>query len=152
MNREVYNSCMSPYMKGPGKSKEERHHDMCIGAKLCSQKAQTEEEAEKLCAEAAVEAATNPKPTTKRKSKCAIDINALAICVIKGIADEELTLANLSPVIAGCAGQKPAKTGREAFIKKCFKENASSGQVDIKEGQKLRSMCSQQWKEEEEGL
>ncbi len=48
MDRQEYNACMSPYMKG-SKSKEQRKHDMCIGAKLCSGKASSEQEAEALC-------------------------------------------------------------------------------------------------------
>jgi len=35
-------------MKGQ-KTKQERQHDMCIGAKICSGKAATEGEAEKIC-------------------------------------------------------------------------------------------------------
>ena len=49
MSREDYNACMVPYMTG-NKTKEERQHDMCVGAKICSGKAVTVEEAEKLCA------------------------------------------------------------------------------------------------------
>ena len=48
MNREEYNACMAPYMQG-SKTKEQRQHDMCIGAKICSGKAKTEEEADKIC-------------------------------------------------------------------------------------------------------
>jgi len=48
MDRKEYNTCMIPYMKG-SKTKEERKHDMCIGAKICSGKASNEQEAEALC-------------------------------------------------------------------------------------------------------
>ena len=48
--REEYNACMRPYITGKGKSKEERQRDFCIGAKVCSGKAQTEKEAAQLCA------------------------------------------------------------------------------------------------------
>jgi len=47
-SREEYNNCMRPYMTGT-KTKQERQHDMCIGAKICSGKAPTEEAAEKIC-------------------------------------------------------------------------------------------------------
>lgn len=47
-SREEYNNCMRPYMTGT-KTKKERQHDMCVGAKVCSGKAKTDEEAEKIC-------------------------------------------------------------------------------------------------------
>lgn len=47
-SREEYNNCMRPYMTGT-KTKKERQHDMCVGAKICSGKAKTKEEAEKIC-------------------------------------------------------------------------------------------------------
>jgi hypothetical protein len=48
MDREAYNQCMAPYMQGQ-KSKEQRQFDMCVGAKLCTGKASTREEAEQIC-------------------------------------------------------------------------------------------------------
>ncbi len=50
--REEYNACMRPFITGSGKSKEERKRGFCVGAKICSGKAQTEEEATQLCASA----------------------------------------------------------------------------------------------------
>lgn len=49
MDREAYNQCMKPHMSGKGKSKEERRIGMCVGAKLCTGKASTEEEALRIC-------------------------------------------------------------------------------------------------------
>ena len=40
---------MRPFITGSGKSKEERQHSFCVGAKICSGKAKTEEEAAQLC-------------------------------------------------------------------------------------------------------
>jgi hypothetical protein len=48
-NREEYNTCMRPYISGKGKPKEQRRSDFCIGAKICSGKAGTREEAVQLC-------------------------------------------------------------------------------------------------------
>ena len=48
MNREEYNACMKPYMSG-SKSKEQRQRDFCVGAKVCSGKAKTEDEAIAIC-------------------------------------------------------------------------------------------------------
>ncbi len=101
--REDYTTCMVPFMKGGGPDRKQR---FCIGAKICSQKANTEEEAVKLCAEAAA----NPKPPkTKRTRKCAIDTNALATCVIKELDGSEINLSNLTSIIASCTGQKVEK-------------------------------------------
>ncbi len=49
MDREKYNACMRPYISGKDKTKEERRFGFCIGAKLCSGKAKTEEEAAVIC-------------------------------------------------------------------------------------------------------
>lgn len=150
MNRTEYNKCMIPYISG-SKPKEQRKSDFCIGAKMCSGRANTREEASRLCAEAAA----NPKPPKVKKTRrSTIDTITLATCVIKGLDGSEISLDNLAPIIASCTGQKVAKTGREAFIKRCFKENTAGDgfQYDIKEAQKLRSFCTARWKEQEEGL
>jgi vacuolar-type H+-ATPase subunit I/STV1 len=47
--REEFNTCMSPWIRGKDKSKEERKANFCIGAKICSGKAKTEAEAVALC-------------------------------------------------------------------------------------------------------
>lgn len=49
MDRAEYNACMSPYIRGKGKPKEERRLNFCIGAKLCSGKVKDKAEAEKIC-------------------------------------------------------------------------------------------------------
>lgn len=145
-NREEYTTCMIPWMKGGG---EDRKLRFCMGAKRCSGKATNEDEARKLCAEAAA----NPKPPKQtQRSKGKVDTGALAVCVIGKLDGSEPTQANLSPIIASCLGQKAQPNTREKFIKKCFKENSSTGtlQIDIKEAQKLRPMCIRLWKEQEE--
>jgi hypothetical protein len=60
--REDYTTCMVPWMKGGGPDRKVR---FCVGAKICSGKASNEEEARRLCAEAAA----NPKPKKARKSR-----------------------------------------------------------------------------------
>lgn len=50
MDREQYNVCMKPYMSGKGKSKIERQQSFCAGAKICTGKAATQEEAARMCA------------------------------------------------------------------------------------------------------
>jgi len=136
MDRQTYNNCMIPFMK---------ERQMCIGAKICTGKAQSREEAQKLCDEAALV----PKPPKKARGKCKIDIAALADCIIKSLDGTEISQAKLAPIIASCTGQKVGKVEtptREKFIKKCFRENMVTG--DIKEAQKLRTMCTARWKEQ----
>jgi hypothetical protein len=48
MDRKEYNQCMRPYLTG-SKTKEERKRDFCVGAKICSSKVSTREEAEQIC-------------------------------------------------------------------------------------------------------
>lgn len=50
MDRVAYNTCMRPFITGKDKTKEERQQGFCVGAKLCSGKAKTEEEARAICA------------------------------------------------------------------------------------------------------
>jgi G3E family GTPase len=52
MDRAKYNECMRPYLTG-SKPKEQRKSDFCIGAKICSGKAQTREQAAQLCSKTA---------------------------------------------------------------------------------------------------
>lgn len=146
--REEYTSCMVPFMKGGGPDRKLR---FCIGAKLCSMKAKSEEEAKQICL------SQPPKePKAPRKARGKIDVDALATCVIKTLGGSELTLENLVPTISGCIGQKATKSlTRERFIKQCFKENGTPserGGYDIKEAQRLRSFCTVQWKEREAPL
>ncbi len=47
MTREDYNNCMAPYIKGqPGM---DRRMSFCVGAKMCSGKAHTIDEARQIC-------------------------------------------------------------------------------------------------------
>jgi len=140
MDRKDYTNCMIPYMKGGG---EDRKLRFCIGAKICSGKSKNEEEAQKLCDEAALQ----PKAPKKARGQCKIDIASLAACIIASLDGMEISQAKLAPIIAGCTGQKVEISSREKFIKKCFKENMVTG--DIKEAQKLRSLCTKMWKEQE---
>lgn len=145
MKQEDYRACMSKNMGGgrlKGLSKEDRRSEFCIIAKGCS-KGIAREEATRLCAESAANPAA-PKPRRTR-GKCKIEALTLASCVIKSLEGQEITLATLSPAIASCSGQKSESPSREKFIKKCFKENAVTG--DLVEASKLRPFCSNKWKE-----
>ena len=71
--REEYNACMRPYITGRGKPKEERQRNFCEGAKICSGRAQTKDEAAQLCSN------TAPKPVEqalpKKDDPCASTIS-----------------------------------------------------------------------------
>jgi hypothetical protein len=51
MDRAEYNACMGPYIRGKDKTKEERRTGFCIGAKLCSGKTKSREEALRICSQ-----------------------------------------------------------------------------------------------------
>ena len=144
MKQENYRSCMATGLKGKkGLLKEERQLLFCTTSRLCSGKASTEEEAAKLCAEAA----TNPKPPKQgtRSRKCKIDVPTLSACVIEGMAGKEITLANLTPVITGCTGQKVVKPLTEKrFLRKCVKENQVTGKINEMQG--IINKCKLEWK------
>ncbi|MBA7465033.1 hypothetical protein ES707_00194 [subsurface metagenome] len=145
MDRSAYNTCMIPFMKGGGPDRKLR---FCAGAKLCSGRAKTEEEAKQICLTQPAKA-----PKVRKTRKGSIDTEALATCVIKSLDGSEITLNNLTSIIADCTGQKVAKPlTRERFIKQCFKENGTPSEMggyDIKEAQRLRSFCTVKWKERE---
>ncbi len=80
MDRKQYNSCMIPHMKGGGPDRKLR---FCIGAKLCSGKSKTEEDAKEVCL-----LPKEPKPARASKGKrstgqsCEKSVLTLAECVV----------------------------------------------------------------------
>jgi hypothetical protein len=117
LDRQQYNMCMKPHMTGTGLSKEERQANMCIGAKLCTGRASNEDEAAKLCQEAA----TNPKiPKAAKKGKkfCFTDLPSLSICMASNIDLENLNSANIQQVfadaLAKCSGVKAKQVKKAA--------------------------------------
>jgi len=141
---------MAKGLKGKQLGKEERKLEFCILSKLCSQKSKDREEAREVCL---LPKEAKP-PKVKRARKSSIDTATLASCVIKALDGSEITLVNLTSIIADCTGQKTAKPlTRERFIKQCFKENGTPSEMGgyaIKEAQRLRSFCTAQWKEQHE--
>ena len=70
--REEYNGCMRPFITGKGKSKEERKRSFCIGAKLCSGKAENEDQAAELCAKSVPKWAKQAMPKEEEKLPCPV--------------------------------------------------------------------------------
>lgn len=84
MDRKQYTACMVPFMKGGGPDRKLR---FCIGAKLCSGKSKTEEEAKKVCL-----LPKEPKPAKALKRKgagqsCDKVAGKLAECVVSRLVD-----------------------------------------------------------------
>lgn len=140
MGREEYSKCMVPWMKGGGPERKER---FCLGAKICSGKATTEEEAARLCAEAAA----NPKPQAKtgtRSRKCKIVAPDLATCILESLSGSEVNLVNLTTAITKCSGQKVVKPPTEkSFLRKCIKESQVTGKMN--EMQAIIKKCKIEW-------
>ncbi len=148
MDRKAYTSCMTPHMKGTGKTKEQRQNDMCIGAKLCTGKASTHEEAERLCAEQA----KIPKPFKAKgaRGKCRIELSNLASCLSTTLSLEGLTPDNLAPRLAAalqtCGVRKPASnTSYRRFMNTCVREQGG----DFKTAQRDIKVCQGKWNEQE---
>ena len=151
MDRQAYNECMRPYITG-SKPAEERKLDFCVGAKICSGKAKDREEAVAICS--MPKEPKEPKARkTRGKANCGKEMGDIAFCLAPLLnTDDDITISRLTEMLQQCAcGGKVEKPSREKFIKQCFKENSSTGnlQIDIKEAQKLRSLCTAKYKEQE---
>ncbi len=110
MERQEYNVCMKPYMSGKGFTKEQRQQKMCIGAKICSGKATTEEEAAQICASAPPKEAKSKKGT----ASCSTQAGNLYNCILERLdfADIETSLQN---AVHSCLCNKPpSKKEKEA--------------------------------------
>ena len=105
MRQEDYRSCMATGLKDKkGLSKEERQKLFCVQSRICSGKASTEEEAERLCS--LPKPPQPPKEPKQRKSKkCIIDANFLANCIF-GQLDKGTTVDKLAEIINQCGAPK----------------------------------------------
>ena len=100
-NREEYNTCMKPYITGKGKTKEQRKLDFCIGAKMCSGKAKTDEEAKGICdvprlpkwAKALLPKEEEPITCTLRDTRAKEALDIIMLKVNEGEAEEVRLLA-----------------------------------------------------------
>lgn len=140
MDRAAYNECMKPFISG---QHEDRKGDFCLGAKICSGKATNEEEAAKLCAEAAADPL---KQTQSRKSK--IDPARLASCISANIDIERLTVDNLPArlevAINHCSKTRSASPPTyKRFMNSCLKEIGAGG--DFINSQREIKECQTRW-------
>ncbi len=131
---------MTPFMSGKGKTKEERKRAMCIGAKMCSGKAQTETEAEQICIN------QPPKEPKARKQRGTIDAAKLAGCVASSLDLDGLTVDNaparLETAITHCStGAKGSPDSFNRFMKNCLKQAGGS----LKTYQHDMKACQAEW-------
>lgn len=96
MDRAAYNECMRPYISG-SRPKDERKRAFCIGAKICSGKADSEEHAAELCARTipkwakkALPKGEKPLPCADRISRVHQTIDAISLAVKSGDVEEIL--------------------------------------------------------------
>lgn len=82
-DRTAYNTCMKPYMQGSG---EDKRLSFCVGAKICSGKAASEDQARQICL---TEPHKEPKPR-KSKLACGTQMETLANCVVGKLTPEVL--------------------------------------------------------------
>lgn len=141
MNREKFNTCMSPYIRGKDKTKEERRMSFCVGAKVCSGHAKNEEEARQICL------TQPPKESKPRKSSKCPDPASLAACVATNINIEDLSIDNLTArleaAIIHCNGKDPLTYKR--FMNTCLKELGGDG--DFLSSQSYIRKCQTKWNE-----
>ena len=138
-----YTECMIPWMKG------EKQIDgisaMCIGAKICTGKAKTKEEAIQICK-------TQPPKEHKSRSKRGFNATALAACLLPKLTDE-ITVAELAKMLTECStvvGGKIKKADTyKTFMKQCVKEGTVTGTQQ--ETIKLIKQCTVKWKAEQSG-
>lgn len=145
--RAEYTECMRSFITGTGKTKEERQVGFCTGAKICSQKATSVEEAEKICRE---QPPKEPKPRKTRSGKCNTDLAKLASCVSTRIDLESLTAENLAAQLESamqkCGSSKPtSKTTYRRFMNSCLKETGGGG--DFLTSQRDIKTCQIKWNE-----
>jgi hypothetical protein len=136
MDRTEYNSCMSPWIKGKGISQEDRRLNFCAGAKVCTGKASSIEEAKKICLS---QPPKEPKErSTPRRGR--IDLESLAVCI------EEHGTEDLRAALTVCLGRKVKKPeSKNKFLKDCVAESVVNG--SFAESIKLRKQCIIQWNE-----
>ena len=141
MGREEYTKCMIPHMKGGGPDRKLR---FCIGAKVCSGKASTEDRAREICLS---EPAKEPKPRASKAGKCITEAPKLAACLSTNLEVEGLSSANLpgrlEAALVHCQSKNSGAPTQKKFMNSCMKE--ADGGVDLKSSLAQVKNCQAQW-------
>jgi hypothetical protein len=110
MNQVQYRTCMKPFIAGTGKTREERQINFCVGAKMCTGKARSEEEARKICLAAPPKPPKTPGARRARgKQGCLTQMDELAKCLMEKVdfsAGADLGAVREGLSLCGC-GAKP---------------------------------------------
>ncbi len=114
-SREEYNQCIRPYMTGTGKTREERQRAMCIGAKLCTGKASTEAEADKICRELPPKEPKTTKTVRRTGARCHTQASEVSACLLGKLEAIDLSTTSLKDtlgdMLSEClCGSKPKVT------------------------------------------
>lgn len=147
-----YQDCMTKAMQGfpKGISKEQRGLLFCANAKVCSGKAKTIEEAQKICKE------NPPVPKVRKPRKGKLQLVS-AQCLVNKLRENfdsinDITEKGLQGLIAECRIEATKieatkiPTTRNAFMKQCMKSSPPA--ANVKENSKHYSACMKRWKEQ----
>ena len=124
----TYTDCMKPYMAGGGPDRKTR---FCVGAKLCSGKADNEEAAKELCSRPKhpllrTDHLAPPKPTRAGKAparSCTVSMATLAACAISKIDWDVITQETFEEHLTtalqecSCRPKKVAKTSSAPVVR-----------------------------------
>ena len=150
MSREEYNSCMRKYISGAGKTPEDRKSSFCIGAKICTGKAQNEVEALKLCQQAQADKLNEPDKNKIKRGRRSLDSGKIAECLWQKLDSGDYSIKDLTAWIADCSKQTggpkiKAPETKKKWLGKCIKELTVTG--SFQESAKLYKTCNAQYNE-----
>jgi len=132
---------MKPYMSG--KKGPDRKDSFCVGAKICSGKARSADEARQLCSQPKPEGESKPGKGRGKK----FNPRDLALCLIENLSNGDLTVASLSGAIATCQEAKKPYL-KKHYIRDCIKDGTIVG--TMAETVKLAKGCEREWREKNE--
>lgn len=122
MDRTAYNDCMKPWMSGQRGGNLPQQSRFCVGAKLCSGKASSEEEALQICQ---TTASHEKAPRRTKKNRCIEDAHSVAECLINKLATgKEITFEAMEEAVLTCVC-KHKKTRMQKAV-----ENLSEEEMD----------------------
>ena len=117
----TYTDCMKPYMAGGGPDRKTR---FCVGAKLCSGKADNEEAAKELClSQPAKEKSTKSAGGKAPARSCTVSMATLAACAISKIDWDVITQETFEEHLTtalqecSCRPKKVAKTSPAPVVR-----------------------------------
>lgn len=116
----TYTECMKPYMAGGGPDRRLR---FCVGAKLCSGKADNEASAKELCLSQPAKVSSGTAGGKAPSRSCTVSMASLAACAISKIDWDVITQEtfeeHLTKVLqeCSCRPKKVAKTSPTPVVR-----------------------------------